>query len=162
MAELAKQPNYPDLPYVLFFERLAESLLISELNRVYFALKLRRTRARLWRTLSYRVDVPILTTINDTDFTVSGHLKIHLRWHRRFLKPINIKKEKSESNAEISSFLLVCVPLGLSKQMKEKKNFKTRTFSTGSYGRSTIQCVHFPYMDCKSIISLKIKLKIKL
>ena len=73
--------------------------------------------------------------------------KNHLRWLRRFLKPINIKKEKSESKVEISSFLLVCVPLGLTKQMKENKNVKTRTFNTGSYGRSAIQCVQFPYMN---------------
>ena len=45
-----------------------------------------------------------------------------LRWLRRFLKPINIKKEKSVSKAEIRSFLLVCVRLGLTKQMNEKKN----------------------------------------
>ena len=47
-----------------------------------------------------------------------------------------MKKEKSESKAEISSFYLVCVPLGLSKQMKEKKNVKTRTFNTDSHGNS--------------------------
>ena len=67
-----------------------------------------------------------------------GGMSEELRWLRRFFKPINIKKEKSESKAEISSFLLVCVPLGLTKQMKEKKNVKTRTFNTGSYGRSAI------------------------
>ena len=44
-----------------------------------------------------------------------------LRWLQQFLKPMNIKKEKSKSKAEISSFLLVCVPLGLTKPMKEKK-----------------------------------------
>ena len=76
-----------------------------------------------------------------------------LRWARRLLKPINIKKEKSESKAEITSFLLVCVPLRLTKQTKERKNVKTSTFNTGSYGRSAIQCVHFTYIKYKSIIS---------
>ena len=71
---------------------------------------------------------------------------IWLRWLRWFLKPINIKKEKSVSKAEITSFLLVCIPLGLTKQMKEKKNVETRTFNAGSYGRSAIQRVHFPYL----------------
>ena len=43
-----------------------------------------------------------------------------LMWLREFLKPINIKKKKSVSKAEITSFLLVCVPLELTKRKRKR------------------------------------------
>ena len=47
-----------------------------------------------------------------------------LRWLQRFLKPINIKKEKSESKAEISSFYWCVSHLGSPSKWKRKKMLK--------------------------------------